>query len=173
MIGQFIDVPAIAQLTLDGIVAHFAAAGVELPERRVIVAGEPRAIAWDCPSLTIASGGILWGAGPGTGSATARRTGNPVSVGARYTVITAQIIRCAPGSDGGEPPDPDVLTEAGLTTLKDGGLLSQALVEMCGRNGVFRQFGTGLAGGVDFLGPDGGFVACEGNLTVTAANITS
>ncbi len=169
-LGQYLDLPTMAQLVLDGVVAHFDAAGVELPSHRFIAGGEPRQIAWDCPAVVVSSAGIVWGQGPGTGSATARGTGNPVSIGARHVVFAVQILRCVPVTDG-EPPPAVELTQSGLAIMKDGGVLSQALVEMCGRGGVFQRYGTALAGAVEFLGPEGGIAASEGNVTVTAGRL--
>lgn len=168
--GLGLDLPTMAQLTLTGVIEHFDTAGVELPEHRYIAGGEPRQIAWDCPSVIVSCGGVLWGQGPGTGSATARRTGNPVAVGARYVVIAVQIIRCVPVTDG-DPPGCPELTRSGLEILRDGGLLSQALIRLCIKDGVFHRFGTAIAGAVEFLGPEGGFAAAEGNLTVTASRL--
>jgi len=169
--GQGIDVGAVAQIVLDGVVAHFAASEVTLPERRVIAPGDPRGIAWDCEQLVVTCGGIGWGAGPGTNSATARSTGNPVSTaGARHTALAVQIVRCVPIGESGDPPTPpaaDEVTEAGLGLMRDGALLSQALTELIGRDGALGRAGAGLVG-VEVLGPDGGMAAVEGILTVTA-----
>jgi hypothetical protein len=168
--GQYIDVPGLARAVLEGVTAHFADSPVSLPDRRVIAPGETRQIAWDCPAVVVACGGILWGQGPGS-SGVGRRTGNPVSVGARYTIITVQIIRCGPEHDGTEPPTADELTTAGVAALTDAGLLSQALVEVCGKGGVLHRAGVAVAGAVEILGPAGGFTAVEGNVTVTASTL--
>ena len=168
--GEGLDIGYIARTTLDGVVAHFAASEVELPERRVIVPGEPRSAAWEnCEALTVGCAGVLWGQGPGTGSGTARRTGTPVLVGERHVVIVVQLIRCVPVSF--DEADPDELTEAGLTVMRDMGLLSQALVELCGRAGALKSMGAALAGGVEMVGPEGCLVASEGSLTVTAGKL--
>jgi hypothetical protein len=169
--GQGIDVGAVAQAVLDGVVAHFAASEVTLPERRVIAAGDPRGVAWDCDQLVVTCGGIGWGAGPGTGSATARPTGNPISTaGARHTAIAVQIVRAVPvGGEDGPPPAADV-TAAGLALMRDGGLLSQALTELIGRDGALGRAGAGLVG-VEVLGPGGGMAAVEGILTATLAGL--
>jgi len=176
--GQGIDVGATAQTVLDGVVAHFAASEVTLPDRRVIAPGDPRGVAWDCEQLVVTCGGINWGAGPGTNSATARGTGNPVSTaGARHTAIAVQIVRCVPvgnpPSGFGDPPIPPPaadVTEAGLALMRDGGLLSQALTELIGRTGALAKAGAGLVG-VEVLGPGGGMAAVEGIVTVTLASL--
>jgi len=169
--GQGIDVGATAQTVLDGVVAHFAASEVGLPDRRVIAPGDPRGVAWDCEQLVVTCGGINWGAGPGTNSATARGTGNPVSTaGARHTAIAVQIVRCVPVGDEHGPPAAAEVTEAGLALMRDGGLLSQGLIEIIGREGALAKAGAGLVG-VEVLGPGGGMAAVEGIVTVTLASL--
>ncbi len=169
--GQGIDVGATAQTVLDGVVAHFAASEVTLPDRRVIAPGDPRGVAWDCEQLVVTAAGISWGAGPGTNSATARGTGNPVSTaGARHTAIVVQIVRCVPVGDADGPPAVAEVTAAGLALLRDGGLLSQALTELIGRDGALAKAGAGLVG-VEVLGPGGGMAAVEGIVTVTLAGL--
>lgn len=171
--GQGIDVGAVAQTVLDGVVAHFAASEVTLPDRQVIAPGDPRSVAWDCEQVVVTCGGINWGAGPGTNTTgtLSRPTGNPVSTsGARHTAIAVQIVRCVPvGDEAGPPPVADV-TEAGLALMRDGGLLSQALTEIIGRTGALAKAGAGLVG-VEVLGPGGGMAAVEGIVTVTLASL--
>lgn len=169
--GQYLNVPDLARTTLDGVVAHFAASTVKLPTRKIIAPGDTRSIAWDCEQTIVTCGGILWGQGPGTGAGTGRQTGNPVSVGTRYTIIVVQIVRCVPEFDGEEPPPADKLTQAGTSLMTDAGLLSQALVELCGRNGPLRDMGAATAGAVEILGPSGGMAGVEGNLTITASKL--
>lgn len=170
--GQGIDVGTIAQTTLAAVVAHFAASEVELPERRVIAPGDTRAIAWDCESILVTTAGIGWGQAQGQGGG-ARQTGNPVSATAvRHTVIALQIVRPVPEGDSGEPPDADELTAAGLALMRDAGLLSQALVEVCGRDGPLKRAGSAVPGAVVMVGPDGGYAAAEGSLEITASQLT-
>lgn len=170
--GQGLDVAAVAEIVLAGVVAHFAASEVTLPDRRVIAPGDPRSIAWDCPQVVVTLGGILWGAGPGTNSESALPTGRPVSsMTTRHAVVAVQIVRCEPVGDGRNPPDPLRVTDAGLALCRDAGLLSQALVELCTPAGPLADYGTALAGAVEVLGPSGGMVGVEGNLTVTAGGL--
>jgi hypothetical protein len=171
--GQYIDIPGIARTVLAGVIAHFAASPVELPGRRLIAPGDTRAVAWDCECVIVTCGGIVWGQGPGAATGVARGTGNPVSVGARYTVMAVQIVRstAAVEHDGIDPPPPADLTTAALALLTDGGLLSQALVELCGKDGALQRMGMASAGDVVFLGPAGMFAATEGHLSVTASRL--
>jgi hypothetical protein len=164
--GQYIDVPSIAQAVLIGVAAHFNDAGVELPDRQVIAPGEPRTVAWDCSAVMVTLGGIVWGQAPGAGGG-ARQTGNPISVGARHAVISVQIVRPAMDADG-DVPDAEKLTDAGLTFIRDAALLSEALIALCRRGGALVASGSATPGDVVALGPDGGFTAVEGSLSVTA-----
>jgi hypothetical protein len=169
--GQYIDIPGIASTVLTGVAAHFAASRIELPRRRLIAPGDTRAISWDCESVLVTCGGILWGQGPGVSASVGRGTGNPVSVGARYAVFGVQIVRstAAVEHDGEDPPTPEALTAAGLAMMIDAGMLSQALVELCGKGGALAGAGMATAGDVVFLGPSGMFAATEGHLSITAA----
>lgn len=169
--GQYLDIPATAQVVLDGVIAHYAASKVDLPSLRYIGPGATRELAWDCEAVLVSCGGILWGQGPGAGAGTARRTGNPVAAGARYAIFSVQIVRCVPVIDPADIPNADILNTAGVAILTDAGLLSQALVELCGPRGALKRMGVAIAGDVDILGPAGGFAATEGHLTITAANL--
>lgn len=171
--GQYVDIPGTATTILAGVVAHFAASRVELPTRRLIAPGDTRAVAWDCEGVLLTCGGILWGQGPGVASSVGRRTGNPVSVGARYAVFAIQIVRSTAEveHDGEDPPTPAALTKAGLAMMVDAGLLTQALVELAGKNGALARAGMATAGDVVFLGPSGMFAATEGHLAVTVASL--
>jgi hypothetical protein len=163
--GQYIDVPSIAQAVLIGVAAHFADAGVELPDRQVIAPGEPRTVAWDCPALMVTLGGIVWGQAPGAGGG-ARQTGNPISVGVRHAVISVQIVRCAMDS-----ADAEKLTDEGLIFIRDAAMLSDALLALCRSGGALVAAGSAVPGDVVALGPEGGFAAVEGSLSVTAKNM--
>jgi len=165
--GQFLDIPTIARAVFDGVIAHFAASSVALPDLRYIAPGATRDIAWDCASFLVTCGGIQLGQAPGlVAGAIGRQTGNPSSSGAaRYAIFTVQIVRCVPSL---EDPDASALTEASIGLFTDAGMLSQALEELCGRNGLLRRYGAASAGDVELLGPAGGYSATEGHLAVTS-----
>lgn len=173
--GQFINVPRLARTVLDGIIAHYAASQTTLPDMRYIAAGSVQQIAWDCAAVIVSCGGILWGPAPGSAAGLAQRTGNPVSNILRHTVVTAQILRCATPFDGPTPAFAAASTADGLALMTDAGLLSQALVELCGPNGppALKRAGSAIPGNVELLGPAGGFVCCEGHLTVTASELVT
>lgn len=165
-LGQGILVDQMAQLLLDHVVAHFGAAGVELPEHRVVTAGAP---AWDCEQLTVTLVGVGWGQAPDSATPTAR-PGTPVSVYAlRHAVYAVGLVRCVPMPDP-DPPSMAELNAAGLRFMRDAGLLSQALVEV--GSGVRNQLGPAgsvQAGMIEPIGPDGGFVGMDGQFVITSA----
>ena len=168
--GQGLNVHGITQAVYDGIITHYGASDLALPDRRVVVPGDIRTVAWDCPALLVAFSRVGWGGGPGTNSATALPTGRGVSLGLRHVVITAQVVREV-GDDGPSAGDALDVTEAGLLLARDAGMLSQALVELAGPGGAFRRAGSALAGEVIPVGPGGGYAAVEGALTVTAGDV--
>lgn len=169
--GLALAVAPIAETILAAVVAHYGqAAGVTLPARRVIAPGAPEAVAWDCDQLVVTMSGIGIGAAPGEG-ATAKNVGNPVSsMGLRHAVFGIEIVRGVPESqDGTTPPPAAELTTAGLALLRDAGLLSQALVEVCTAVAATVPRGSRVTpGAVNMLGPLGGFCSVRGSIAVTA-----
>lgn len=171
--GQGLDVGRIATVMLDGLIAHWhAAAGTSLPERRMIAPGSARGIAWDGEGLAVSLGGIGIGAAPGQETGTPR-TGNPVAQILRHAVFVVQLVRCTPESHNGvTPPDAKKVTAAGLSLMRDAGLLSQALTDLATPvRSELGQGGSVIVGAVDVLGPQGGLAAVEATLTVTASRL--
>ncbi len=172
--GLGLDVAGIADLLLTRTVAHFAEAGVELPERRLLAPGNPAEIAWDQPMLLVALASIGLGNSPGgAGSGVLRQGAGISAMGLRHAVYSVTLTRCdpAPGRDG-RPPSVEVLRTAALGLMRDGGLLSQALVNVC------ADVATGLpqgslvqAGEVQTSGPSGGHVGVIGTLTTTVGQL--
>lgn len=173
----------IAQLALDlkaHLINHWNAAPPDsrtpLPQRQVIVPGDPRTIAWDCEQLTISMVGIGFGQAVAADSTpgTAPRTGTPASVASvRHVVLAIALIRCTPGMSGnGTPPSPAELEAAGLEFLRDAGLLSQAMVVFAAqvRRGLGRVASV-ECGVVDPYGPSGGFHGAETTLTITVPDL--
>lgn len=173
-LGLGLAIPAVAELILDTIVEHYdsiADDDIALPERRLIAGGNPRLVAWDnCEQCVVTLSGIGNGPAPGFASGS-RATGNPVSaMGVRHAVFAVQITRFNPeATHGGQlPPRADDVTRSGLRAMRDAGLLSQALVEVCTKITQELPRGTqATAGAVETLGPEGGFVAAEGSVAVT------
>lgn len=166
--GQGIRVDEMAQTLLDHVVVHFEAAGVDLPDHRVVTAGAP---AWDCEQLTVTLVGVGWGQAIDSATESAR-PGSPLSVYAlRHAVYAVSIVRCVPTNDP-DPPSMDELNASGLQFMKDAGLLSQALVEV--GSGVRNQLGPSgsvQAGMIEPIGPEGGFVGMDGQFIITAATL--
>jgi hypothetical protein len=177
--GLGLAVGDIARMILDGVVAHYDAVDAacakpsgraNLPRRRIIAPGNPRLIAWDCEQVVVTMSGIGVGQAPGEGGRPAGR-GNPISAtGLRHAVFAVQVVRCTPESrDGTTPPPEQEVTDAGLAYLRDAGLLSQALVDVCTNVAGGLPIGSRVVpGAVEALGPEGGFAAVEGALAVTA-----
>ena len=175
-VGQGLAVADIAQTILDAVTSHFnAASGITLPDRRIIAPGNIRLIAWDnCEQLIVAMNGIGLGAAPGQGG-TPQRTGNPISsTGLRHAVFAVQLVRWAPESrDGTTPPEAATVTTAGLALMRDGGILSQALVEACSSlKAGLGHGGTAAPCAVEVIGPYGGMAAVEGSIAITAGDLT-
>jgi hypothetical protein len=170
--GLGLAVAAVAQTILDTIVDHYDGVdGVTLPDRRLIAGGNPRLVAWDnCEQVVVSMSGIGNGAAPGVGGSS-RATGNPVSgMGVRHAVFAVQITRHNPESPNGGQTPPAVadVNTAGLAAMRDAGLLSQALIEVCTKVTADLPRGSqAVAGAVETLGPEGGFTASEGSLAVT------
>jgi hypothetical protein len=171
-----LDVAGTGQRIKDWVIARFEDSSQPLPERRYCAPGDPRTIAWDCEQFVVALGGIGWGQALDESSASAR-TGTPVSVmGMRHAVYTLQIVRCTPQPDATKReklPSVEALDAAGLTYMRDAGLLSQALLTFAadmaqhlGREALVQ------CGVIEPVGPDGGFHAAEGTITITVGALT-
>lgn len=173
--GQAISVQSLAEKLLAAVEQHYAAAGAQhaLPDRRGVIPGEPRGIAWDCEQLTVTLAGIGWGNAQ-DGSPSSPQAGNAASViSVRHAVYAVTLVRCTPVSGrNGQPPTMDALQAAGLLYMRDAGLLSQALVEFASklRQQLPREARV-QPGIVDPVGPLGGFHALETTLAVTAAKL--
>jgi hypothetical protein len=169
-LGQGIEVDQLAQVLLAHTIVHFGAAGVELPEHRVVTAGAP---AWDCEQLTVTLVGVGWGQAPDSATESAR-PGSPVSVYAvRHALYAVSLVRCVPVPDEqGAAPTMAELNAAGLRFMRDAGLLSQALVEVgSGLRNQLGPAGSVQAGMIEPIGPEGGFVGMDGQFIVTSATL--
>lgn len=173
-LGQGLSVVALADRILEGIRDHFTAASHELPARQFITPGSPRDIAWDCEQFVVGLTGIGWGQALDQ-SQTSQRPGSPFSVSAlRHAVFEIQIVRCTPPPQAnGNPPSVAAIDTSGRQFLRDGGLLSQALVTMTSelRNGMQRGELV-QAGAIEPLGPDGGYHAVAASMYVSAMELT-
>lgn len=171
-----LDVAGTGQRIKDWVIARFEESSQPLPERRYCAPGDPRSISWDCEQFVVALGGIGWGQALDEGS-TSARTGSPISVmGMRHAVYTLQLVRCTPQPDATKReklPSVAALDAAGLAFMRDAGLLSQAMLTFAadmsqhlGRDALVQ------CGVVEPVGPDGGFHAAEGTITITVGALT-
>lgn len=162
----------LARKFLNGVVDHFAAAGVELPDRRFLAAGNPQLIAWDCEQLFVALTGIGIGPAPDA-PVQSPRTGGPVGAfNVRHAIFSIQLVRCTPtvGENSSDPyPPATAIDAAGEQSINDAGLLSDAVVRMCSQ--LQQELGRNhsvQAGLTSSLGPEGGFHANEATVAITA-----
>lgn len=173
--GLGLDVAGIADLLLERIVAHFAAADTRLPDRQIIAPGSPSEIAWDCPMLAVTMSSIGLGNSPGGAGSGTLRSGSGVSaMGMRHAVFSVTLTRPEPPPTGGgtRPPSVDVLRSAALGLMRDAGLLSQALIEVCSDLAAGLPRGSLVqAGEVQTSGPSGGHVGVIGTLTCTVGSL--
>lgn len=173
-LGKGLDIAQIAQELLDHVVAHWAAAApgtaVPLPTRRLIAPGDPRTIAWDCEQLTISLEGIGFGPAVDISASPSPRAGIPLSVNSlRHAVLTVSLVRCTPaGREDGTPPAVGDLQAAGVTYLRDCGLLSQALVTFAGlMRSRLDDTESVQCGAVTPFGPSGGFHSADAAMAIT------
>lgn len=172
-LGKRIYVAELAQKVLDGVVAHFEAASVELPDRRYVAPGNPQLIAWDCEQLVVALTGIGWGASPESAGGSVK-PGSQMSVqGVRHAVFSIQLVRCTPVSTSTRTPwpPPEEIQAAGEKFMRDAGILSQALVTMVAElRESLTPDRSGLveAGALTSLGPEGQHHGMEATLAITS-----
>lgn len=174
--GQRIYVAELALKVLKTVEEHFAAAGVELPGRRYLAAGNPALVAWDCEQLVVGLSGVGWGQAPDAAPLSIKPAAHMSVAGVRHAVFSIQLVRCTPTvsdeqAEMSQPyPDAEQIHAAGVDFMRDAGLISQAMVEMVSRlqQGLDRS-GIAQAGVVNTLGPEGGYHAVEATLAITSA----
>jgi hypothetical protein len=175
--GKGLDVASTAQDLLDHVVAHWAAvspgSAEPLPARRLLAAGDPQTIAWDCEQLVVSLQGIGFGPAVDASPAPSPRAGVPLSAQAlRHAVLAVDLVRCTPSPDNNGNVAVDVLNAAGLVFMRDCGLLSQAVVTFAG---ILRSRLSDIAsvqcGAVDPIGPTGGFHAAEVTIAITVPEL--
>jgi hypothetical protein len=172
-LGKGLAISDEAVLLLDAVVDHFQAAGRELPDRQCVVAGEPRAFAWDCEQLTVSLQGIGWGPAV-SATANTPRTGSPASVmSTRHVVLAVTLVRCTPQmEDDGTPPPAAELDAAGRLFMRDAGLLSQAIVTYVSRaTQRLDRVASVEAGIVEPIGPTSTHHGLEAVLSITVGHL--
>ena len=148
-----IDPVAPAQRLMLAVEDHFGAAGVALPERRYLLAGNAAGAAWDDEQVTVSLNGVWPGpsAAQQSAQATAAHQAGTVLPRAVYEI---RILRCWPTvDDSGEPPTPEAITQASMVLMRDAGLILTALYAYAAAD---RGNGTMSVGEIQPLGPDGG-----------------
>jgi len=122
-----IDVAAVAQRMLTGIIAHFDAQGWDLPQRRYVAAGSPTILAADDEHLAVALASMQSGTGGGT-AAVGNLSRAAGTQGPPRATVTARLMRCVSTiDDTGEPPTAGELHADGVRLLADPGRLLDAL----------------------------------------------
>lgn len=175
-LGKGLDIASEASLLLATTVEHYGAAGVPLPERQHLVAGDPREFAWDCEQLTVSLQGVGWGPAVSS-SGGAARTGSPVSVAStRHVVLAVTLVRCTPQmievADGMRPPSAEDLDAAGRAFMRDAGLMSQAIVTyMSNANRRLDRVASVEAGVVEPLGPNATHHGVEAQVAITVGTL--
>lgn len=170
--GLGLDVGSVAQTILAALESHYAAAaGITLPERRFLAPGAPELIAIDCPCAVVTCSGVGNGQAPGVGGGPQKAGSQISSAALRHVIYAVQVWRPVPEATraGTKPPPVERLTEAGLMVMRDAGLISQALVDICTAVDEVLPRGSLVApGAVTTLGPEGGYAGNQATLSVTA-----
>lgn len=152
----------IATQVLGAVVAFFDSAGVKLPARRYVAAGQPENVAWDDEQVSVTLAALY--AGPPSVIAPARFTAGapcPTLLTADFAV---EVVRADPAS-GITTPSLDVLEASGVIALTDAATLHAALLDVISGRVLERGTQTDL-GPVRTIGPEGGFSSARGLLGV-------
>jgi hypothetical protein len=172
-----IDLITVPKALLAYVIAYFAQAGVELPDRQGMVAGPATSIPYDCEQLTVTLETVGWGRArdatqlsPGLGKESSINS-------MRHGEWVVTLVRCWPtGDDEGNLVDMDTIETFAEGVARDSGLLSQALINFA----AFQQFndqaplppgGSTQAGAVSFTGPSGGYIGINGSFIATVAEL--
>lgn len=172
--GQGLNTKQLAQSLFDYVQqAYSVATDTEpLPARQVISGGDIRLVAWDCDQFTVS----LTGIDIDVPAQTPTTPGMLKATALRHVALTVQVIRCAATPTGSgpnmKPPTQEMITAVGLQTMRDAGLVSQALFEWATRavspDGPMGILTAGV-GAIIPVGPQGGLIGVEGQVVVTAA----
>jgi len=175
--GQGLNIAELGQSLFDFVVQAYSAAGstAPLPGRQIIAAGDMRQVAWDCEQMSVSLAGI----GMDVPDTTPATPGRLKAASLRHAAFVVQVVRCAAvgitTASGVQPPKAEQITAVGTQALRDAGLVSQALFEWCTR-AVSTAGPMGILaatpGDVVPVGPEGGYVAVEGSVMVSAELLT-
>lgn len=175
--GKGLAITDLAESLLASVVAHWAAQAdaPPLPARRLVLAGDPRTVSWDCEQLTVTLQGVGWGQALDA-SSLSPRAGAPASVmSLRHAILVVTLVRCIaqpdPRSNTGMPTEA-ALYEDGVRFMRDAGLLSQALVEYASKISPGLPLESSVqAGAIEPIGPSGNYTGLEATLAVTAGQL--
>lgn len=170
-----LDLWTVANGLLAYIVTFFSANGVNLPARQYVTAGDAATVAWDCEQLVVCLADIGWGRSMDA-TQLSPTFGKAASVNAmRHATYAIELIRKAPTvGESGDIPSVQQMNDAGMQSLIDAGLLSQALVNFVAfRNATLPVGGSVQAGAVQPIGPEGGLVGLSGALVMTIGELSA
>lgn len=178
MLGNRLNTLEIGQTLRDGVAEYWAArtdpAVEALPDRRLLMPGDAAVVAWNCEQLTVTMQGIGSGQSEDT-SATAPQIGAGTGVfNMRHVIFEVLLLRCTPAfAADGESAPPDAELEAmGERSLRDAGMLSQALTHVATRvRPLLEKGGIARVGQVLPVGPEGNFSGNVGLFQVTSAGL--
>lgn len=171
-VGLGLTVDDIAQAILSAVVAHFTAAGVALPTRQYVAAGEPQLVAWDCEQVTVSLTGVGWGVAQESFAQTVQLGARQSAQALRHGVFSIEIVRSYPTPDDqGGLPSVDDMNTAGLASMRDAGLLSQAMVVAASEEIGLPPEATARPGVVDPRGPEGGYVGVLGTMIISLTGL--
>lgn len=124
-----------ALATLQTIVDFYAAAAVELPDRRYVTAGD---VVADCPQVT-----VTWAGYPATtGDIASEATSGHIGNAFKSTIYEVAVLRCAPALDGTAEnpvlPTAAQFQEYGQVVMRDAEMLEDAIRE-AHANGVYGE----------------------------------
>lgn len=175
-LGQGLDIVGFGTRVFDAVVAHYAAAVPPvspLPSRQYIAPGDAINVAWDCEQFTVSCQAIGYGPAPDAGTPSVHSGTNYGVYGIRHAVFAAQLVRCvATIPDNADYPAVADIHADGLRSLRDAGMLSQALTELAAelRQGLARGVAI-QTGDVVPVGPEGEFMALVAGFTVTVGDL--
>jgi hypothetical protein len=173
--GRALDLCTMAQRLLDGLVAHYTAAGETLPSYRYIAAGETTAVPWDCTTgqVTVALQGVGFGPAEEAYPTNVQAGGASSVMDTRHAIFEVAVVRPLPTtSNVNGVPSAESLNTAGVQFMHDAGMISQALVVIAAELKQDMPRGSTIRPGiVDPRGPSGGLVGAAGMFYVSMIDL--
>lgn len=178
--GKRVAIDEVAGRILEVIVEYFTEAGVELPRRRYVAAGEPRGIAWpgmgdEDGQVTVTCNGV--GIGGVEAPQNLLQLGPQVGVIPRHAVFEVMLVRPHPVQSSSQdpraqPPEPELLDRVGRQQMRDVGVMSGAIIRAASEAGRVVAAGSGVAvGPSEPVGPSGGMVGTAAAFTCTIGEL--